>query len=161
MCFAYACEHEDAVVAGCRMCMQFICASASRHLKRTHKHTYTLTEVSYPLEDNMPYECLSGRELECVARESAGISPLAAQQTAAKAWPSTESGSAQNTHACTRAHTQHLFECSHSVTLWVLKRNKKKARERENARVRVSVCDGLWCYICFSDVDAVGVFCGR
>lgn len=61
----------------------------------------------------MPCECLSGRELECVARESAGISPLAAQQTAAKAWPSTESGSAQNTHTH-RAFIRMQPQC-HSV----------------------------------------------
>lgn len=97
----------------------------------------------------MPCECLSGRELECVARESAGISPLAAQQTAAKARPSTESGSAQNTHT----HTHGVY--SNAATVSLCGCLKEIRKERESAHVRVSVCDGD---ICFSDDDAVGVF---
>lgn len=157
MCFAYGCE--DAVPASAAKCIHFRGysfvhfhqgVSESLSFSHTHQHTHKHRQRS-PIRRGITChgECLSGRELESVARESAGISPLAAQHSRQQHKP----GQAQKVGQ-PKTHT-HMGKCRYTRTLFRRMQPQCHSvgvfkRETERACTEKERMPGWW-FVCLRD----------
>ena len=135
MCFAYVCKSVGMLLLCVHRCAciffffflweysfvrlhQGVSKAPTHKHKNTHTHTHAgrEAEVSFPRGDNMPRwvsvrkragVCFEGvcRDLPLAAQHRTAQQTAAAAAAAAQAWPSTESGSAQNTHMHTLGYT--------------------------------------------------------